>query len=391
MRLFDNMKRDYTGPALHSESKFYYMNRSARSEVNNIRIKLEDWFTHYPLKVRLEFRQRFRSNNNAQYYSSFFELFLHELLLKLNCRVSVHPNLSGATTKRPDFLITPPNGKKFYMEAVVVTNESDKEVAARNRENVVYDALNRLKSPNFFIGLNISGSPNTSPSAKRMRKFIKDRLDLLDPDQIIKDYEKNGTKNLPKWNFEHDGWKVEFYPIPKKPEKRGKPDTRPLGLFSGDIHMIETRTAIRDAIIAKANSYGKLNLPYIIAVNALGEHVEDIDIMEALFGREQCVFKWGKPVHGKPKMQRVPDGAWTSKSGSRYSRVSAALIAVKLLPWNIPDAFIRLCHNPWASNKYISELTRLHQFVPIDNKIKLITGESLGTILNISSGWPADN
>jgi hypothetical protein len=54
--------------------------------------------------------------------SAFFELFLHELLLRLGCNVEVHPDPGTGSSRRPDFLVTDPDGQQFFLEAVLATD-----------------------------------------------------------------------------------------------------------------------------------------------------------------------------------------------------------------------------------------------------------------------------
>jgi len=117
MRLFDNIVRSYLGPAQYAEPKFRYLNRSGRIEVDRIRQELERWFSRYPNAGKRDLRERFRSTSNSNHQSAFFELFLHELLLKLGCMVEIHPETNTGMRKRPDFLVKPPKVGRFYMEA----------------------------------------------------------------------------------------------------------------------------------------------------------------------------------------------------------------------------------------------------------------------------------
>ena len=79
----------------------------------------------------------------------FFELFLHELLLRLDFQPTVHPQLPS-TERRPDFLVESGNGAGFLLEAAVVSDESSEETAARRLEDRIYDSLNEPESPNVY-------------------------------------------------------------------------------------------------------------------------------------------------------------------------------------------------------------------------------------------------
>lgn len=384
--LFHNIHRDYSGVAGYSEPQFAFMNRSARPEANSIRVLLESWFSRYPQAESRSLRERFRSGNDLQHHSAFFELFIHELLLKLGLRPQIHPALPQ-TTRHPDFLVECPEDRDFYLEVVVAANMSKDEYAARARMHVVYDSINRLGSPNFFIGMDVRGAPKTPPPARRIRSFLSKNLAGLDPDKVMTLLE-SGLDALPRWHYEYGDWRIEFYPIPKSPKDRGKLGTRPIGLRWYGPQFADSRIAIRDALCDKAGRYGALGLPYVVAVNALDRSTDSTDIMEALFGKEKYLVELSRPKSPEPEVTRELDGVWTSKSGPRYPRLSAVLVAIGLSPWNLPHASIRLYHNPWANLPYSSELTLLPQAVSSAGQMRLEGGKSLSRVLGLAYEWP---
>jgi hypothetical protein len=223
-----------------------------------------------------------------------------------------------------------------------------------------------------------------------MRSFLYSKLEELDPDEIDARLKSGGIQALPRWPYEHDGWIITFYPIPKRPGLRGKGCVRPIGGLSYMDGFVDSSTPIRKAITAKAGRYGDLELPYVIAVNALDEaSVDVIDIMNALFGEEKCIVSSGEDggISGAG-ITRVPNGAWTSESGPRNTRVSAVLLAVLLYPWTVGSAVVRLIHNPWARRPYSSPLTCLPQGIPEDSAIKWLEGKSLHELLGLVPKWP---
>ena len=172
----------------------------------------------------------------------------------------------------------------------------------------------------------------------------------------------------------------------------GKQGVRPIGMQMGQPQWLQPRDAIRDAVVSKGRRYGDLDLPYVVAVNALGTHVDRIDIMEALFGKEQFTYRITPSGPSEPDPSRVPDGAWTRRSGPRYTRVSATLVAIQLLPWSVPRTSVCLYHNPWAKRPYQGELCRLSQAVPDREKghMEWRDGATLSTIFRLPADWPSD-
>jgi hypothetical protein len=183
--LFDTVVRNDTAPAPNTEPEFGYLNRSARPVASTIREFLETWFSHYSPTGQEDLRQRFRSPINAQHRAAFFELFLHEVLLRLGYGVELHPQLRNGADKRPDFVITSHHQSQFYLEATLATAESITETGAQARMNSVLDAINNtLDSPNFFINTKQRGAPRTQASVKKIVSFLEEQLRKLDPDEI---------------------------------------------------------------------------------------------------------------------------------------------------------------------------------------------------------------
>lgn len=386
MHLFDDFQRDDDSLAGYCEPHYVFLNRTARDGADRLRTELETWFARYPQEHKVKLSGDFRSRDNRQHLAAFFELLLYEFLRRLGCRVEVHPELLH-TTNRPEFLVTQPDGTQFYLEATIATYESDEEAGARKRINQVYDVLNRrIKTTDFYLWLEVDGAPETQPPARELAHFLNQKLQSIDPDDLAAAYESGGPDTRPCWSYEHSGWKITFRPIPKKPEVRDRPTLRPIGMVSGIWQLQDHRTPLRDALVNKAARYGITDLPFIVAVNAM-ETIDDIDIMEALFGREQ----WHVSISDTdvpPVVSRVPDGLWTGTGGPRNINVSAVLLCKRLVPWSICQFKPRLYHNPWATIPYDGVMTQLPQSVPQNGRMISVDGRSICSIFGFEDQWP---
>ncbi|MGO9119175.1 MAG: hypothetical protein ACLQPD_16405 [Desulfomonilaceae bacterium] len=386
MMLFSDITRTAVDSKSDEESHYSYLNRIAWIEASTIRGVLQDWFSRYPTSEKKRFLSRFCTDDDISFLSSFFELYLHELLLRLNYTVELETLSSSG--KRPDFLVRSADGNEFFMEAVLATGMSDEEIAAEKRKNIVYGSLEKIESPDFFICMNISGNPTEPPSGKKLRKKISLWLESLNYEDLLAKLINEGKSAMPKLGYSEKGWNIEFYVLPKQ-SARGKTGIRPVGLKFFGFRFRDTRTAIRDAITRKATRYGELGNPYVVAVNSLQWPIDQIAIMEALFGKEV----WSVPrtgFEGEPEMRRRPDGAWTCEKGPQNTRVSAVLLGVSIHPWTMVDdkGDLLLCHNPWAQFNCNGKITELSELVYRGDSMWKKSGIHPRVILGLPAKWP---
>lgn len=211
----------------------------------------------------------------------------------------------------------------------------------------------------------------------------------MDPDEITSLYRGRGIDALPRWSFRDQEWTIDFYPIPKKPEARGKAGVRPIGIRTTEPRQINSGSAIRDTLLEKARRYGELDLPYVIAVNALTEfRIHKEDVMEALFGEKHVLIPRYPASQAGVREERTPNGLWTSPTGPRYTRVSCVMIST-VDAWDIPRAPICLYHNPRARYEYSSPSTNLPQAKAENGEMKWFSRTRLGELLHLPVSWPA--
>lgn len=391
--LFDSIDRVDTGPAKHSEPSFEYLNRSGRPPTQKVRNLLDKWFNRFPRDAQAELQARFRSSDDHQHFGAFFELYLHELLLSLDFTVELHPSLPQTETTHPDYLVRKSGTELFCLEATIAS-ASNEEAAAKARESVVYDTLERMDSPNFFVAIQLRGSPATPPPGASMRRFLERKLAKLDPDEVTIQYETGGFDALPAWHFEYRGWDLTFRPIPKRPDARGKPGIRALGMWFYEPRYMTPHLGIRSSIGEKATRYGELDLPFVVAVNVMDPFCDRGDIADGLLGQETLTFVRGPEGHVvSSRAERKGNGAWYGPSGPQNTRVSAALVVVGLFPWTIAKVIPMLWHNPWATLPLRPNIWPLAQLVPDHEKGETLEREGIDVaeLLRVGRNWPEDD
>lgn len=149
MKLFDEIQRFDPWPKREDESGFDFMNRVHTPYWTEVRWLLEDWFGRYPVEDQQDLRDAYRSRLSGQHLGAWWELYLHELFLRLGFGVEVHPSLDG-TRKRPDFRIHRDDQTALVEAAALFSGfaRAERRTAA---PGWMTEALETLDSPDFFV------------------------------------------------------------------------------------------------------------------------------------------------------------------------------------------------------------------------------------------------
>ena len=371
----------------HGESIYAYYQDSERPGIVAIRALLEEWFLEVPGGERLDLQQRFRSPIARQHRSAVFELFLHHFLLRCGFELEFHPDIPGATT-HPDFLVSRNKQALFYLEAIAVS-DSAREAAEANRMNQVYDTLNNLASPDYYLGLRVEGAPETPPAGARLRGELARWLATLDCEAIRRCYLEQRYENVPTYEWTHDGWSIVFDPIPKGEEARGNTSVRPIGItMPARARRLTLDESLRDGVATK-DRYGRLALPLVVAIQVIEEfRIAKIDVMNGLFGQEAITVD--SQGHARPG--RVPNGAWISPSGPIHESISVVVAWSTLEPWNFTGIEPIVVHNPFANVPLPNDILPVAQHIVDRQKGVLVeqSGASMEYLLGLAKNWVRD-
>ena len=388
IRLFDNRERTDMVPSTYAEPDYTFLERSGRTDSARVRSCLESWFQALPGSRKAGFAGAFRTPLDTQFTASVYELYLHELLRRRGCELEIHPDNPSGKTSRPDFRVVEPDQSVMFLEAVFASDISDPDRAAEARKNVVYDCLNSIDSPDFFLGMIMRGDPKTPPPAKRMRAEVAAWISTLSWDDLSSESAVDGS-DRPHYQFDHDGWSIEFLAHAKSEANRGKPDVRPVGIRSSGVQKSTHVDAMRRAIRKKANKYGDIQAPLVIALNLGRFHASHEDALQALYGDVQYRIPVGD-VAAEPEPSRIRNGVWTGRSGPRCRRVSAVLFSPHISAWSLAARPIRLYPNPWAHQPYEGVLQVFPQAVPVGDLIEQAEGLHPRDVLDLWETWPDD-
>ncbi|MFD8560550.1 hypothetical protein ACFV1N_25030 [Streptosporangium canum] len=101
MNIFSAVERTDPSPAGHGDSHSQFIDRVAGPFWDQVRDLIEDWFSQLCSDAQADVRGRLRSRNDRQSKGAFFELYLHECLLRMGYTVTCHPEIDG-TSHRSD-------------------------------------------------------------------------------------------------------------------------------------------------------------------------------------------------------------------------------------------------------------------------------------------------
>lgn len=258
MSAFDAIPRGGSDPPHQNETAFAYLNRSGRPEAQRVRELVDAWLSRYPAAARETLIGRFRSPINDEHLSAYFELFLHELLLARGHSVlAVEPGLTH-TAKSPDFLAETPEGQRFYLEATLATGRSRQEASAQKRLNDLLSVIDATQSPQHFLDVQVHGVPSIQISGSRVRRRLRKWIAELPAGMEARD--------AAPFVFEESGVRLRLTPWPRQTPA---PEGRAIGVRHFSVQQIQPHEDIRNALLGKAQRYGSLEHPLIVAVNAL--------------------------------------------------------------------------------------------------------------------------
>ena len=181
---FDSIERDVQEPASHLIGQFDYLNASGRAEAAAVRALIDEWLADYSAAERPEMIRRLRSRHDVLHRSALFELMLHALLRRQGFTiVEIESQLPNG--KAPDFLVETPDERRFYLEGTLASGMDNVAAGADRRMRQALQAIDDVKSPDFFLHLHTRGTPSQPIATARLRRAVQRFVDELDYDQAV--------------------------------------------------------------------------------------------------------------------------------------------------------------------------------------------------------------
>lgn len=384
IKLFHDAARVDGTPARYTESSYDFLNRSAWPEAENIRNLLESWFTLYPATEKQKLKNEFMSATYSKHFGAWWELYVFAMYRALGYQVQVHPELPNSSIDtRPDFLVSD-GSTAVYVECTVVSPRSHSGEQDWSGQAWIYDAINEVNDPNFYIGLRIVNSGTQQPRVSDITRPLRSWLAGLDADAAP-------TSEFPALCLNAKDWELGFTAYPIAPAKRTG-NGRLLGILppSGTF-IVNDVDVLHRALRDKGGKYGeRLDKPLIVALASVTGFTDEEDVTDAVFGRKTIEFS--APPTNSARLVRLKNGYWRPadvNSPPRGARVSGVLFGQQLGHRTVASVFPKLWVNPWAHHPLST--TDPFRVVSVQGSGETFETPGAGSadLFGLSNSWPS--
>ena len=245
-----------------------------------IRATVESWLLKYPEQERQVLTKNLRSKDEGVFLSSFFEIYLHNLMYCLGAeKVTIHPQVSSSKS-RPDFLVTFPKEQEFYLEARIIY-KSDDTVNEEKLLGELFEKINEtLRGNKFLLGVKKRGQLKRSIPIGKIAAELNSWMQSLDR-QFVIDATKSENENQIIKKFKYDSWEIDFTAIALQEGATIKDQA--IGIKYSGGWVGDNFETVVDKVGKKSSKYGRLDKPLILAVNVTSHWGISIMIFSKLF------------------------------------------------------------------------------------------------------------
>ena len=357
VRLFNDKPRDYTEPSRSAESIYAFLDRSSLPEYERMRYMLQHWVDRFPSEHQRKIVGPMRHKgsgsreNDKAFYAAFFELFLHEFLWSTDGVVEAQPPIAR---RPPDFRVTTnlQDGTPltYTVEATDINLESGTALERDQQELSVWDTLNEIYSPDFFLIIETQGKLESLPTKWQLKRHFEELIKETDYDDQLRTYMlcDQNLDLLPTTSFQHGDWTLIGRLIPVLPENRPR-SGKLIWRYPSRVSYIDDIGKTKARLYDKANQH-KIAENLIIALRCDRTNNR---LDEALLGR----LGPGPSLHHvltsaetfrSVFYNRRNDGFWANNSGPQNRHVIGVVVFSDLYPWTITSTKAEFYSNPYT-------------------------------------------
>ena len=387
MNLFQSKPRPLMTGIPPGMGPYEYLDASGRREAEKVRATLDEWLTRYPTESRASLMARLRDVDEVGHNSAFFELFLHELLLRRGYTIlAIEPPVPEVDT-RPDYLVETPHGIQFYLEAAVVSGQALTDRGALKREADLLRALEEVRHPRFQISIQDLSAPDAAFRKASVQAEVRAWLNSLDTEHPPSQAEQDSDSSPWRMKLNVSGATPLLRAWARRRDAAPREPGQDLMYYGPPVRAVVPAAAIRRRAIEKAKRYGRaLDKPFYIALNSTQVIQQDVHFEDAFFGTVQYTFSLEDD--SEPRPSRLGDGVLLNGSGPRAFQVSGFLCFANVTPWQLGRSQARIIENPSAARP----LTLTELGLPITRveaqELVRLEGRSVASLLDLNTEWP---
>jgi hypothetical protein len=304
--LFEDRDRNDPQPQRAAENSYQFIDRVDDPVFARVRATFNEWVGRFASlqsdKATNDLVGRFRSKPDGQFYSAFWELYLHEVHTRLGFTVRVHPESDRGT--RPDFSLSR-DGRTSYLEAVMPSPPSD-EPRQPGSVRTVMEYIDSARNPDFFLNVRFIAPDGDTRRKRDVVGAVEDWLSSLDWDT----WWRGGLSPdiaYPEVELAVRGWLLGLRALPRSPDRRGGDVSWMIGMYPATTGFPDSvANVIAPTLDEKANKYGDLDGPYVVAVWTMSAVASEDTPAQALFGVALPLAS--TRLHGW--LERVPASAY---------------------------------------------------------------------------------
>jgi hypothetical protein len=189
--------------------------------------------------------------------------------------------------------------------------------------------------------------------------------------------------------WEEHGAKIQLNAWTRnKPDEKG----RAIGVRRFPIARIDPSQEMCPALKKKASRYGKLDHPYLVAINALSTHHSELAVTDALLGTPYVRLSKGPNGEEIVEDLRRPVGIWYGPPDGQpqNTRLSGVLALIKIDPWNFASKTGLLIPNPWAEKPVPQIGLGTAELIVVDDHYERKEGAPMHKLVGLPANWPEE-
>jgi hypothetical protein len=361
-------------PSRHDEPTAEFYDRCSNPVIGLVRDNLNDWYGEYlaTRRYRNDLRGKLLDRDRRQWNSGAWELYVHAALLRMGLGPVPAPLPSGQSI---DFVTTV--GERVYVECAVLAH-ADPDDVRRSETASVYAAIDRIDILDYWLDVQIErvgvGPVPVAEFVTRLRAWL-----LAQDIDTLAELVRGGLRTMPCFDWLESGWLVQVWAIPRSPELRDRQDLRRIGIMSSeeDDHRGPLWVGLLGRMEAKADNYGELDGPYIIAVNAPDAWPDHREAQWAVFGPHPFTEAWERT------------GFFLRDDGIAHANVSGVLVATALQPHSFTRQRATLYENP-AAERPVPDSLWWPRVRFIDGRRVDVSGVEPTDLFGLPPTWPGD-